>query len=646
MSMQKIYLLSLVFNLLLLFKVEAQNNAALIKDITSAKNDAQKVSALNKLASIIKFSNPDSSILLSSEALSIAIPSNYQFGICVANLNLSNAYSSKANYEISLSYSQKAMALAQVIKNDSLLSSSLLSIANYYFNNSSYDKSIEYALKALTMVESSNDKIGIYKAKTILAQVYQLKNDLPQAEKLLEEIKKEANEKIDIKFMLNNYHTLANVYGMQEKYAKALSIDREGIVLSEKNNLSFFSSQFFDNMANCYLYKKVFDSALYFFNKSLVIDSMFDNKKQMSDTYLNLGLLYKSKSTYNLAVQKLLHSIELAEASGYKQGKYEAYQLLSEIYTLQNKSNFALVALKNAYTTKDSIFNEKSEAKIAELQTVYDTQKKETQIQLQEATITKKNYFIWSIAAVLLLLSVAAFSIFKKRQSQNKLVLQTEIMHQQNIATKAILNAEENERSRIAAELHDGIGQMMSVAKMNLSSFENELTFSSEKQKTKFDTIVHLVDESCKEVRQVSHQMMPNALLKKGLTNAVREFISNIDEQIIKISMHTEGLNKSLDSNTEAVLYRIIQECVNNVLKHAEANHLDIAILKDGGFINITIEDNGKGFDSNDMQNVEGIGLKNIASRVQFLNGAIEYSSKINAGTLVAIHIPLNTKYA
>ena len=125
-----------------------------------------------------------------------------------------------------------------------------------------------------------------------------------------------------------------------------------------------------------------------------------------------------------------------------------------------------------------------------------------------------------------------------------------------------------------------------------------------------------------------------------GLANAVREFISKIDARIIKVTLHTEGLNDRLDSNVETVLYRVIQECVNNVLKHAQANHLDISILKETTDIAVTIEDNGIGFDITNKDNFDGIGLKNIASRIKYLQGTIDFSSEKNKGTVVAIHIP------
>jgi len=204
-----------------------------------------------------------------------------------------------------------------------------------------------------------------------------------------------------------------------------------------------------------------------------------------------------------------------------------------------------------------------------------------------------------------------------------------------------VLNAEENERKRISGELHDGLGQLFSAVKMNLSALTGSLDFKDKHGEEMFNKTMSLVDESCKEVRLISHQMAPNVLLKSGLTAAVRDFISKIDARKLKINLETFGLQNRLDQNIETVLYRVIQETVNNVIKHSGANTLDIQLTKDEEGINAMIEDNGKGFDTSSLEKFEGIGLKNIKSRVGYLKGTVDFSSTLGSGTLVAIHIPL-----
>lgn len=214
-------------------------------------------------------------------------------------------------------------------------------------------------------------------------------------------------------------------------------------------------------------------------------------------------------------------------------------------------------------------------------------------------------------------------------------------MQQQDIATKAVLEAEERERQRIAQDLHDGVGQMMSAVKLNLSAFQSELQITDEQIKNKFENIFSLVDDSCKEVRSVSHNMMPNALLKNGLSTAVREFLNKIDSNALEVNLYVEGLDEHLNSDVEIMLYRVIQECVNNAVKHAGASKLDLSIIREEKNLSVSIEDNGKGFDTSDMDLFSGIGLKNIISRVEYLKGNIEFDAKENKGTAIIIHVPL-----
>ena len=160
-------------------------------------------------------------------------------------------------------------------------------------------------------------------------------------------------------------------------------------------------------------------------------------------------------------------------------------------------------------------------------------------------------------------------------------------------------------------------------------------------QKNSFTKIINLLDESCREVRTVSHIMMPNALLKNNLGIAISEFADKITSKNLRVHVSAEGLEERLDSNIEIVLYRVIQECVNNVIKHSEATTLDISLIRDKDGVSCTIEDNGKGFDVTDTDKYEGIGLKNIITRIGYLKGTVDFDSAPGRGTLIALHVPV-----
>lgn len=167
------------------------------------------------------------------------------------------------------------------------------------------------------------------------------------------------------------------------------------------------------------------------------------------------------------------------------------------------------------------------------------------------------------------------------------------LLQQQTAVTKAMMEAEEAERQPIARDLHDGVGQMMSVVKMNLYALEHAISFTSETERVSFHHTMQLVDDSCKKVRSVSHNMMDaQCIVKKGLASALREFIDKLDQSKLQIHLYTEGLDQKLDSQIEIVLYRFIKECINNVIKQSKATAVDISIIRDKEELTAIIEDN------------------------------------------------------
>lgn len=220
-------------------------------------------------------------------------------------------------------------------------------------------------------------------------------------------------------------------------------------------------------------------------------------------------------------------------------------------------------------------------------------------------------------------------------------VVQNAVIKQQIVATTGIIYAGENERRRMAGDLHDGVGQLLSATKMNLDTLLERLKATAPENLELIIKTIFMVDEGCREVRAITHQMMPKVLLKAGLVPALRDFVNKIESRDLKITLETLVLEKQLNSNTEIVLYRVVQEAVNNAVKHAKASLLDIQLTIDGDGVSVTVEDNGQGFDTSRRAEFEGLGLKNIVARVTYLKGTVDISSSPGMGTLVAILIPL-----
>lgn len=510
-----------------------------------------------------------------------------------------------------------------------------------YKKLSDYPAALDCFFKSLRLYEKNNNKKGIGLVLANIGEVYQVKNDLPIAKQYVRQAMKVSKESGDIKHYLISAQTLANIYGMSNQFDSALAIDNMGIATSDSINSTALKSTFYNNKGNCYLYSNRLDSAAYYFNQCVLLDSANGNVMYMSDNYYTLGMLAMQQKKYDAAEKNFSYAIALGDSIHSNYMKADSWVQLASVYQAQNKLNLAVAAKDSAAAVKDRMINEKTENKVAELKELYETEKKEQTIALQESKLSQQRLVIIGGIVLLVILVLWAVSWYRRYELKKEKELQQTILQQREEATINILTAEEKERKRIAAELHDGVGQLMTAAWLNLQVMEKQMEGIKDEQQQLLNKTALLVGESCKEVRQVSHNMMPNALLKKGLVNAVREFTQQIDRSVISINLQAEGLHAPLDNITETILYRVIQECVNNTIKHAAATELDISIHNSSDGISVLIEDNGKGFDTSITNNeTDGLGLQNIRSRISFLKGTVHWDSSPGNGTVVAIHLP------
>lgn len=557
-----------------------------------------------------------------------------------ASVALSNAVMLK-DFDECLSVSENGAAMALSENDDRSYSELQTNIGISYYFKGNYDSAATHYYKALDVLKKLNEprkKAGVLNE---LAKLYRKTRDLDRSLQMYEEayaLYKSVNDDNGMATILNESGVVFEYKGQYEeaidRYQRSLNI-REAM---HDINGKAYSLNF---IGGAYTQMKKYPQAEKYLLQSL------DLRRELKDTFAialnfaDLGYMYNEKGDLTRAVDQYNLSNDIAQRMKFPDLLLENYKVLSAIAEKQGDAHLSLEYYKKHVALKDSLFSGEKLKQIEALNAKYQAEKKEQQLSLQKAEIARKNLILAALGIVVALGTLWGFALFRKRRIQQELNLQATVMKQQDLATKAIITAEENERKRIAADLHDGVGQMMSAAKMNLSAFEGDIQFKDNEQKNAFEKVLALVDESCREIRSVSHQMMPNALLKSGLANAVREFLDKIDNRVIRINLHAEGLQERLDSNVETIMYRVVQECVNNVIKHSGASILDISLIRDDDGISVTIEDNGKGFDTSDKQKFEGIGLKNIISRIAYLKGEVDFDSSPGKGTLVAIHVPV-----
>ena len=203
------------------------------------------------------------------------------------------------------------------------------------------------------------------------------------------------------------------------------------------------------------------------------------------------------------------------------------------------------------------------------------------------------------------------------------------------------MKGEEKERTRLAKDLHDGLGGMLSGIKHSLNAMKGNLVMTPENHQA-FERSMDMLDSSIREMRRVAHNMMPEALVKFGLDTALKDFCNDINQSgTLHINYQSIGLeNIEVEQTTSITIYRILQELVNNTMKHAAAKSAIVQVSKTDNAISITVEDDGKGFNTLVLEGTKGIGWSNIQSRVEYLKGKLDVQSATGKGT--SVHIELN----
>ena len=305
------------------------------KDFT--KNQTEILSVYNDInKNFLEGSDSVDLILKKIDNLSKSEPSRYQAiaSICNGIMNVK-----QSTYEVGIKNFTKSIQLLENSNTDTLTARSYNGIANCYKNKGDYPKSVHNYQRALKIYQKTNHIEGVANIYAGLGQVYLQKNDIEAAKINLELAKKTLNKQKDKPAYLIASHTLANIYGMSGDFKSALKIDEEGIRITDSINSNHFKVTFLDNKANCFMYSNQLDSAAVYFDKCLEIDLKLDDKKQIADTYSNLGQLAIFKKDYQTAEKQVLKSLAILKSINQKPNMTKDYGILSVMTQLMYEGN-------------------------------------------------------------------------------------------------------------------------------------------------------------------------------------------------------------------------------------------------------------------------------------------------------------------
>ncbi len=312
--------------------------------------------------------------------------------------------------------------------------------------------------------------------------------------------------------------------------------------------------------------------------------------------------------------------------------------------------------LQQQYTAlNDSLHDAEMVSRIHDLEQKFEAKDKEAQImrlnqqmQVQRLRAQRTRFLAILLGAAILLVvgvSLAGYNIFRKKQLIAK--QQAELLEQKMEKMKqdqqisifaAVLEGQEQERKRLAIDLHDGLGGSLSSIKLKLSKTVQDI--NGQAKESELPTIVNQLDHSIDELRRIARNLMPETLLKYGLAAALRDFCKGLESDAVKISFQAYGLRNDVPKTTQIMVYRIVQELVTNALKHANASHILAQCLQDGQHLSITVEDDGRGLDTTaTSQQPSGMGLSNVRNRVAYLGGKLDIQSEQDVGTTVNVEL-------
>jgi two-component system NarL family sensor kinase len=638
-------------NVLISLSADAQDKMShigLYDNKVSFARDTHRISefiiGINKL----RHTHTDSAIGLYRRTLAESRQLGYSDGVARSLTGLGLFYMDKGDFTRSLSYYEmaKPFCLASNYKNGILIVALYNNIAALYGNRGISDSAAGYYYRSLTELRRRN-----IKDTTMLVLIYAnlggrliMENQMDQARFYLDKGKELAIQTDNKRMLLKIFVDLSAMYGSLNKQEQNRFYAFRALNLLKDIKDPASEVDAYCNIGNSYLSEKRPLTALRYYQKAFDKDIGASNT-QLVVAYRGLGAACYELKNYKRAEQYYLKAIQISTAGKLNKSLMDCYKALVTIYADQGYFKRAFQYRNLFAAVRDCTVNAERSFALGQLELKYRTAEKDRELaqqQLlltqQQSRISRQNIWIGSIAGASLLLIGLLSSIYKSRKAKQDLQLSRLENEKEVTHLKAMIKGEENERIRIARELHDGIMVRFSAAQMNLSTLIENSDVTEMKE---FEKILVQLEEATRELRKSAHNLMPDILLEEGLAGATHYFCKTLARTAnMQIDFHLIGEEPVLAADYELMIYRMIQELLNNTVKHARATYVLVQISSQPHLISFVVEDNGVGFTPRAQ---EGIGLKNIQSRIQSLFGHVAISSRPGAGT--SVYIELETKY-
>jgi len=648
---------SLAFLIVSLFfmQMSVHSNIFLLDGKGKSKNNTseiivhgQTIDSLFKIMQAMVYSDPDSTRVLAFDALEKIIEvGNAEWQIRILNL-LGSTFVIQSNHIQAFEYYHQALKLAMQSNNFERIGDSYnnLGVLNLSIKNNK--DALENLLAAIQNYESASahDKVNVVHCN--IGILYLEHNNVEKAF-----------------FHFRNSQTgflndsdsvgLAILYSyMGASFLEIGQIDSAFLYTDKSIDISTQISDFY-TLAFAYSIKGAiflrsenFEAAAANYNQSIQTAGKINDRNIISVSHIGLAKINIERKDYDKALYYANKALD--EISSNTELEYKVNEVFSKIYEQTGDYKRSLSYYKIADEIKAEI-NDRS--KLHQLyyleisQLIKDKEIQRLEIERQKLSLSRRNSLILllgllSITIIVIMLLIYNNHLNKIRQAQRIKLNEATLKHAEE-RSKAALEAEIQERKRLGLELHDGVGPMLSLAKLNVTSLLKKQQINVDRRTTILENTLGIINEVLKEMKQISHNMAPVVLIEKGFEAAIRSLVNKLNEtNDYQVSLDIHGLNGGLEPYFEHAMYRSILEIINNIIHHAHGTEINIQIIQNNEDLTIMIEDNGVGFDISDLENGKGLGLKSTTSRIESLKGQLFIDSSIGKGVIVSMIVPLN----
>ena len=640
-------------------KVNAQNNSGQQRDsleqlISNAPDDTLKIAHYQLLADRLLSLNKETELLKVAEAgLQLSEELNFPKGEIQMTLFKAIAIDIMGQSDKAILLYNESLKLAQDYNEGELEAKCYINLGVCYQYLGDYDLALKNQLMAYDLSEELSKK-DLAKLLNNIGIIYRLKKKYTRAEEIY---LKSYALKEDLKDSLGMAATLMNlglVYTYIEGKQKLSieSIQRSQALyallgrLDEVADSNAALGQIFLSQNNIPKAKEAYTNAWVYFEKNI-------DPRYSPTTLLGLGEVALKEKDFNSSEKYLEQAVEFTKKFGDKDLMRTILYKLGSIKDTLGKKAEAFKVLKEAYALNDTLNQNARLQAMEEMQAKFDVKEKVNELEISELKLNEqtrqRNIFLYGAIGLGVFALTIFFFLKNKIRTRRKITEQENALKNQKItdqqqknkrlALNSMIEGQEAERLRIAKDLHDSLGGLLSTVKNHFSIIQKEI---EELEKLDLTAKTNdLIDEACIEVRRISHNMIPHALSISGLQGTVEDMGERLSEEGYITTIEISGITKDLDTTKKVSIYRLIQEIISNIRKHAEAKTILIQLLGHKNEIKLMVEDDGQGFDYATAIAKGGLGLKSINSRVEFLDGKIDWDARPKMGTTVNITIPI-----